>query len=54
MTEEWRDQMLLIEKWRNCGQCKKHCSYQLDTPQILRGMLKEYQQFYASHHHEIS
>jgi uncharacterized protein len=43
MTEEWRDQMLLIEKCRNCGQCKKHWPYQLDTPQILRGKLKEYQ-----------
>jgi aryl-alcohol dehydrogenase-like predicted oxidoreductase len=52
MTEEWRTQMALIEKCRNCGQCKKHCPYQLDTPQILRGMLKDYQQFYESHQQE--
>ncbi len=52
MTEEWHNQMLLIGKCLNCGQCKKHCPYQLDTPQILRGMLKNYQQFYESHHLE--
>lgn len=52
MTEEWHNQMLLISKCLNCGQCKKHCPYQLDTPQILRGMLKDYQQFYESHHLE--
>ncbi len=52
MTEEWHNQMFLISKCLNCGQCKKHCPYQLDTPQILRGMLKDYQQFYESHHLE--
>ncbi len=53
ITEEWKNQMQLIEKCRNCGQCQKHCPYQLNTPQILREMLKDYHQFYENHHGEI-
>lgn len=52
MTEEWHRQMYLINECLNCGQCKKHCPYQLDTPQILQGMLKDYRQFYEIHHSE--
>jgi len=49
MTEDWRAQMQLIDQCQNCGQCKKQCPYQLDTPKILQEMLKDYQQFYEKH-----
>jgi Predicted oxidoreductases (related to aryl-alcohol dehydrogenases) len=50
MTDDWKKQMLLINECKNCGQCKKHCPYQLDTPKILQEMLRDYQQFYANLH----
>jgi predicted aldo/keto reductase-like oxidoreductase len=49
MTNEWKAQMLLIQKCKNCGQCKTHCPYQLDTPKILQEMLNDYQKFCESH-----
>ena len=36
MADNWREQMLLIQKCQNCGHCKQHCPYQLDTPTILK------------------
>ena len=41
--------MLLIEKCQDCGHCKQHCPYQLDTPGLLKEMLKDYQAFYETH-----
>jgi predicted aldo/keto reductase-like oxidoreductase len=49
MTDSWQEQMQLIQKCQNCGQCKKHCPYQLDTPKILKGMLTDYQEFYKNY-----
>jgi uncharacterized protein len=49
MTDDWKEKMLLIEECKNCGQCKQHCPYQLDTPRLLKEMLKEYQIFYGTH-----
>jgi aryl-alcohol dehydrogenase-like predicted oxidoreductase len=50
MTDEWQAQMLLIQECKNCGQCKKHCPYQLDTPKILQEMLNDYRKFYDGYH----
>jgi predicted aldo/keto reductase-like oxidoreductase len=49
LTDEWRENMNTIEQCLECGQCRKQCPYELDTPNLLRSMLKAYNEFYASH-----
>lgn len=46
MTDEWRKQMDLIENCINCGHCRKHCPYELDTPELLKRNLQAYREFY--------
>ena len=46
LNDSWRKQMLLINDCQDCGQCKEHCPYHLDTPNLLREMLKDYEKFY--------
>ncbi len=50
MTREWYDKMHKIENCIHCNACKSRCPYQLDTPDLLQKMLKDYDQFYAEHH----
>jgi predicted aldo/keto reductase-like oxidoreductase len=45
MDESWKKQMLLIKDCQDCGQCKERCPYHLDTPNVLREMLKDYEAF---------
>lgn len=45
MTPEWSDKMSHIEACTECGHCKANCPYNLDTPSLLRHMLKEYREF---------
>ena len=49
MNDSWRKQMLLIKDCQDCGQCKERCPYHLDTPNLLREMLKDYEEFYEIH-----
>jgi predicted aldo/keto reductase-like oxidoreductase len=49
LSDESRDSMELITKCTQCGQCKRHCPYQLDTPTLLKKNLKDYREFYAAH-----
>lgn len=49
MDDSWRKQMLLIKECQDCGQCKERCPYHLDTPNLLREMLKDYEEFYEAH-----
>lgn len=49
MTDEWHEKMHRIENCIQCGQCKAHCPYGLDTPNLLKAMLKDYDEFYAQH-----
>jgi aryl-alcohol dehydrogenase-like predicted oxidoreductase len=49
MKEDWRKQMMLIKDCQDCGQCKEHCPYHLDTPVLLREMLEDYEEFYKNH-----
>lgn len=49
LDDESRDKMELITKCIQCGHCKKHCPYQLDTPSLLKKNLEDYRQFYAEH-----
>ncbi|MHB0998295.1 MAG: aldo/keto reductase [Armatimonadota bacterium] len=51
MSAEWYDKMHLIEACTECGHCKAHCPYGLDTPELLKRMLIDYEEFYATHEH---
>lgn len=52
-TPEWHEKMEKIRDCKNCGQCAKKCPYQLDTPNILKYMLKDYNEFYDAHRSEL-
>lgn len=45
LTPEWREMMLRIEACTECGHCRAHCPYGLDTPALLRRMLEDYLEF---------
>ena len=49
MTDAWREKMNKINDCVGCGLCKSHCPYQLDTPNLLKYMLKDYNEFYEAH-----
>jgi predicted aldo/keto reductase-like oxidoreductase len=46
LEPDFKKQMELINECIDCGHCKKHCPYELDTPQLLKNMLKAYEKFY--------
>ena len=50
-TEDWRAKMAQIENCVDCGLCKSRCPYELDTPNLLKYMLKDYNEFYEAHQH---
>lgn len=45
LTPEWQSQMLRINDCLECRQCAEKCPYELDTPVLLKKMLKDYQSF---------
>lgn len=49
MTDEWREKMNRINECIECGKCSVRCPYQLDTPKLLKYMLKDYNEFYEAH-----
>ena len=49
MTPEWQEKMNRIEDCLECRSCANRCPYQLDTPNLLKYMLKDYREFYESH-----
>lgn len=49
LTDHWRDAMESITGCIECGKCKSKCPYGLDTPNLLKAMLKDYREFYQSH-----
>ena len=49
MTDEWRAKMNKINDCVECGLCRSRCPYQLDTPNLLKYMLKDYNEFYEAH-----
>ena len=49
MTPEWQAKMNRIEDCIECHSCSSRCPYQLDTPNLLKYMLKDYREFYETH-----
>lgn len=49
MSDEFKEKMELINKCIECGQCKNHCPYSIDTPNLLKVQLQDYNEFYAQH-----
>ncbi|KAA8674628.1 aldo/keto reductase [Clostridium sp. HV4-5-A1G] len=49
MKDEFKGKMDLINNCIECGHCKDHCPYKLDTPNLLKKELKSYNRFYAEH-----
>ena len=52
-TPEWRAKMEKINDCLECRQCASKCPYKLDTPNILKYMLKDYNEFYEAHKDEL-
>ncbi|MDR0455302.1 MAG: aldo/keto reductase [Treponema sp.] len=42
LSPEWQKNMRLIDGCTNCGHCKQHCPYGLDTPALLKSQQEEY------------
>ena len=51
MSDEWREKMNKINDCLDCGLCASRCPYGLDTPSLLKYMLKDYNEFYEAHKH---
>lgn len=49
MTDEWIQKMNKIEECIECNQCKSRCPYHLDTPHLIKEMLKDYKEFVREH-----
>lgn len=47
LTEEVQAKMQKIKECLNCGQCKSKCPYGLDTPELLKKNLKDYEEILA-------
>ena len=50
-TPAWREKMEKINDCIGCRHCSDHCPYGLDTPNLLKYMLKDYNEFYEEHKH---
>ncbi|HEX9025046.1 MAG TPA: aldo/keto reductase [Clostridium sp.] len=53
LKDEFKEKMERINNCIACGNCKNHCPYKLDTPNLLKRELKNYEEFYANHKSEI-
>ena len=53
MTDDWREKMEKINDCIGCHSCSSRCPYQLDTPNLLKYMLKDYREFYEAHKDQL-
>jgi len=53
LTDSFREKMELINDCINCGHCRDHCPYKLNTPELLKKELKRYHEFYEAHKSEL-
>jgi len=49
LEDSFKEKMDLINNCIDCGHCKNHCPYKLDTPNLLKRELKNYTEFYDKH-----
>ncbi|HEX2926714.1 MAG TPA: aldo/keto reductase [Ruminiclostridium sp.] len=49
LQDSFREKMDLINKCIECGNCKNHCPYKIDTPNLLKKELENYNEFYELH-----
>lgn len=47
LTEEMQGEMKKIENCLNCGQCRKRCPYELNTPELLKKNYEDYKRVLA-------
>ena len=52
MSDEWYRKMHIVEDCVHCDLCKSRCPYGLDTPELLKHMLNDYDEFYKEHHND--
>ena len=53
MTDTWRAKMEKINDCIGCHSCSSRCPYQLDTPNLLKFILKDYREFYEAHKDQL-
>ncbi len=53
MTPQWQAKMNKIEDCIGCRQCASRCPYGLDTPNLLKYMLRDYREFYEAHKDQL-
>ncbi|MFT5874077.1 MAG: aryl-alcohol dehydrogenase-like predicted oxidoreductase [Clostridium sp.] len=49
LNDSFKENMELINNCIECGHCKNHCPYKLDTPNLLKRELKSYTKFDEEH-----
>ncbi|MBR5097787.1 MAG: 4Fe-4S dicluster domain-containing protein, partial [Spirochaetales bacterium] len=47
LTDEWIAKMRKINDCVDCGLCKSKCPYELDTPNLLKKNLEDYENILA-------
>ena len=52
-SPEWREKMERVEDCRECRSCASQCPYGLDTPRLLKFMLKDWREFFEEHKNEF-
>lgn len=52
-TPQWQEKMERINDCIECHSCSSKCPYGLNTPELLKYMLKDYHEFYEQHKHEL-
>lgn len=45
LSQHWQEEMKKIETCINCGKCKAHCPYELNTPELLKKNYEDYKTF---------